>query len=432
MLRHTTCLSALLVTMACSDNSLQTFEEPDPPPFVDDERAPDIQVEPATLAFDGVGAGCDGTRTLTVTNVGDLLLTVTGVTLAGSPEFGIDDVSLQLAPQESTTLDVSFAPLAQEAYEAQISVLSNDPDEAEVVVPVDGLAEGGGWMLDQHTQNGEGMVDVLFVIDNSGSMEDHQDKVADNIASFFDWFQTLDLDYHMGVVTTDVVDPDQSGLLQGSPTFITPSTSSAQSALAEAVAVGENDWGDEQGLAAMELALSEPALSGHNAGFLRDGAFLSIILLSDEPEQSGPDAAHYVAFLAGVKPDVSLLSVSVIVGDPGSGCGELCGWDWVDAEPGDKYAAVQQAYPGVFESVCTCDFTEALQDIGWTSAGFRSTFELSQVPPEPSQIEVTVDGSPATGWDYDASINAVVFQEASIPEAFAVVEIGYPLEGGCE
>ena len=424
-------LTVLLALVACSDSSLRAFEEPNPPTLIDD-RAPDIRVEPGQLDFTGVGAGCDGLQTLTVSNVGDRILTVTGVTIAGAPAFGVDDLQIQLDPGESTPLDVTFAPLAQEAYTAQVSVLSNDPEEPEVVVPVDGLAEGGGWMLDEHTQNGEGMVDVLFVIDNSGSMQEHQDKVADNIASFFGWFQTLELDFHMGVITSDVVDPDQSGLLQGSPAFITPSTSSAQSSLANAVAVGENDWGDEQGLAAMELALSEPALTGHNAGFLRESAFLSIILLSDEPEQSGPDASHYVQFLADLKPDTSLLSVSAIVGDSGSGCAQLCGFDWVDADAGDKYVAVQQAYPGIFESVCTCDFTVALQDIGWTSAGFRTAFELSQWPPDPSQIEVTVNGAPATGWDYDPSLNAVVFDEASIPEAFAVVAIGYPLEGGCE
>jgi hypothetical protein len=81
--------------------------------------------------------------------------------------------------------------------------------------------------------------------------------------------------------------------------------------------------------------------------------------------------------------------------------------------------------------VGACDFTVALQNIGWASAGFRTTFELSELPSDVGAIEVTLNDEPALGWSYDSALNAVLFDEASIPEAFAEVSIRYPIEGGC-
>ena len=49
-------------------------------------------------------------------------------------------------------------------------------------------------------------VDLVFVINNSPSMADHQGRIADNLSRFRQLFHTRDLDYRIGVLTTDFVD----------------------------------------------------------------------------------------------------------------------------------------------------------------------------------------------------------------------------------
>ena len=62
----------------------------------------------------------------------------------------------------------------------------------------------------------------------------------------------------------------------------------------------------------------------------------------------------------------------------------------------------------------------------------RDSFELTQLP-APETIEVHVDGiQTTTGWQYDASINAIVFEPDHIPPVGATIEIEYLLMPDCE
>jgi len=51
-------------------------------------------------------------------------------------------------------------------------------------------------------------VDLVFVINNSPSMSAHQSRIADNLSRFRQLFHTRDLDYRIGVLTTDFVNAD--------------------------------------------------------------------------------------------------------------------------------------------------------------------------------------------------------------------------------
>ncbi len=51
-------------------------------------------------------------------------------------------------------------------------------------------------------------VDLVFVINNSPSMAEHQDRIAANLSRFRELFHTRDLDYRIGVLTTDFVNAD--------------------------------------------------------------------------------------------------------------------------------------------------------------------------------------------------------------------------------
>lgn len=51
-------------------------------------------------------------------------------------------------------------------------------------------------------------VDLVFVINNSPSMAAHQERIAANLSRFRSLFHTRDLDYRIGVLTTDFVSAD--------------------------------------------------------------------------------------------------------------------------------------------------------------------------------------------------------------------------------
>jgi len=51
-------------------------------------------------------------------------------------------------------------------------------------------------------------VDLVFVINNSPSMAGHQSRIAENLSRFRELFHARDLDYRIGVLTTDFVDAD--------------------------------------------------------------------------------------------------------------------------------------------------------------------------------------------------------------------------------
>ncbi len=51
-------------------------------------------------------------------------------------------------------------------------------------------------------------VDLVFVINNSPSMAPHQSRIAENLSRFRELFHRLDLDYRIGVLTTDFVNAD--------------------------------------------------------------------------------------------------------------------------------------------------------------------------------------------------------------------------------
>jgi len=62
-------------------------------------------------------------------------------------------------------------------------------------------------------------VDLVFVINNSPSMSEHQSRIASNLTRFRQLFRERDLDYRIGVLTTDFVNADASRSASDQPYF---------------------------------------------------------------------------------------------------------------------------------------------------------------------------------------------------------------------
>ncbi|MEO6005246.1 MAG: Ig-like domain-containing protein [Opitutus sp.] len=62
-------------------------------------------------------------------------------------------------------------------------------------------------------------VDLVFVINNSPSMADNQSRIAANLKRFRELFHTRDLDYRIGVLTTDFVNSDSRAKADDQPYY---------------------------------------------------------------------------------------------------------------------------------------------------------------------------------------------------------------------
>lgn len=170
-------------------------------------------------------------------------------------------------------------------------------------------------------------VDILLVVDNSCSMIDEQQKLAANFDNFIAQFLEADVDYQIGVVTTDMENPEQAGRLQGDTKIIssTMPVDDARELFQENVKVCATGSGFEMGLAAAAAAFAEPSALEVNAGFLRDDAALSVVFVSDEEDDSPQRVDHYLDRIKGLKGaagfrDDGLINLSAVVGDPPAGC----------------------------------------------------------------------------------------------------------------
>ncbi|MCA9300514.1 MAG: hypothetical protein KDA28_15695, partial [Phycisphaerales bacterium] len=64
---------------------------------------------------------------------------------------------------------------------------------------------------DAFQQNHINTVDIVMVVDNSCSMVEEQDKLASNFEAFIAAFAGVDVDWQIGVVTTDTLYEEYSG-----------------------------------------------------------------------------------------------------------------------------------------------------------------------------------------------------------------------------
>jgi hypothetical protein len=139
--------------------------------------------------------------------------------------------------------------------------------------------------------------DILFVIDDSGSMAGEQATLQAGLAAFINDLAASPIanDYQIGVTTTSVVDfgladDGTSGGALVSPGIMRPVPGDPNALITPfqaAVVVGISGASREQPFTAARRALEKSAPGGANEGFIRPGAKLAVIFLSDEDDCSG-------------------------------------------------------------------------------------------------------------------------------------------------
>ncbi|MEO1267209.1 MAG: choice-of-anchor D domain-containing protein, partial [Myxococcota bacterium] len=428
----------------------------------------DIAVIPGSVDFGLVTLGCASqAQLITVYNTGVVPLRVNNILFEGcSNEFelrGVPQLPFEVATGNPLPIQVVYRPtdLGEDQCVLRIDSDAN-AQEPTLRVPLRGEGTNISRQVDVFEQIDGRKVDVLFVIDGSGSMSEEQSNVSRNLGQFLGTAELLDNEFQIGVTHLDLgatVRFDgvnyEAGELMGTPSFLTRQDPNYLSQFQNRVDMGASGGTQEAGLEAARQALSDPLITetpdtctsdaqctsevypfcspngqcgGRNAGFLREDASLEIIILSDEEDQSTATPDFYVDFFQSIKGfrNDSLLNVSVIVGaNTSSNTPADCTSGNGDAAAGRRYDTVAQSTGGTTGSICAADFGGYLQNIGNRAFGLRREFFLSRAA-EPATVQVRVNGAnQTTGWTYDETTNSIIFERTTVPMAGALIEVEY-------
>lgn len=311
--------------------------------------------------------------------------------------------------------------------------------------------------------------DILFVVDDSGSMRPEQDNLAQNFDAFIAKLDASPVKnaYQIGVTNTsvDMVAADSAGnpvvltdYAQGTPNAGHPYPAGALVAVDPAsinpdptlakyvydasgkyagkriltagsptlvadfsanVHVGTYGSGKEQGLRAALLALKDRVADGTNAGFLRKGAKLAVIIVSDDDDCADPshkivfsatsgDACHTAQAYADMQPVqdfVSFLQGSVDGEQRDAVVAAIVAYDTSTQQPavdctlgnaqnpspeapGTRYAAFVKAFgsSGLVDDICNTSFRATLEKI----AGLIEPGQTVPIDPPPADWRLLV------------------------------------------
>jgi len=264
-------------------------------------------------------------------------------------------------------------------------------------------------------------IDILFVIDNSNTMELEQNNLITNFPKFIQTIEAITppiKSYHVGVICTDIgagpykdyktCQPGgDDGKLQHAPKGTNcdpyyvkwlkgPGATKLAKDFGCIAQLGLGGCGFEQ---QMESALR--ALSNHpyNKGFIRKDAPLAIIFITDEDDCSAKDltifdpkstdplpsrcikqanklhpVSRYINAFKGLKTNTERVVVAAITGPPGKAevdpltnlVKPICTSTLGTAAPGNRFYDLIKGFGtrGVLESICQGDLATSLQVVG--------------------------------------------------------------------
>jgi hypothetical protein len=274
-------------------------------------------------------------------------------------------------------------------------------------------------------------VDILWMIDNSGSMSDEQNDLTENFPMFMDFFVGSGLDYHIGVTSSDL-DGNYNGsngklVVVAGTKYIDPDIANPIEMFTAMASLGTSGSPTEQGTGAVFRAL-EVERDRANAGFWRDEAAVHTIVISDEPDLTRAgiiERNEFVGWYSGLKEKPGDRTFSSIV----------------DPLIGSKYKGITQEIGGIYWSVLDDEWTQVLERLGVQAAGLKREYFLSRLPVEDTIVVKVEDVGgatlsfergeidPVTGlasgdFTYDANRNSIVFVEY-VPNALSTIVIEY-------
>lgn len=367
----------------------------------------------------------------------------------------------------------------------QFDLKGNNPFTRDNPTPVPTVINNpppAGTHTDSFTQSSAaGKVDIVWVIDSSGSMSEEQTSLSNNADAFTQKLVDGNIDFRLIVISTGAANNSElvsqcKAVLGDSDGIITPATANKFNNCAM---VGTSGSGSEAGLEAARRALDPNYPGGAlNPNFRRADANLQLIFVSDEEEQpemkNSTEAQKWLdagfmqsdldQVIAEMTPD---LGDSGLAYDAGAGYrgflplvsnyesyfddlvgadhevhGHAIVQDYVlkpgdpnydtdvchqrnsgsPTEVGQRYMSYADVTVGTISAVCG-DWSATMNQIGLEAASLGKCFKLAHAPTDISSIVGEVNGVVEPG-SYSAKTQKYCFFK-SAPPANAAISITY-------
>ncbi|MCB9743607.1 MAG: choice-of-anchor D domain-containing protein [Alphaproteobacteria bacterium] len=378
---------------------------------------PELEIDPSPYDFGEEYVGCPTPGEITLRNVGTDLLEITEIAHVGDG-FAFENpnaMPITLEPSDTAIVYVDFDPDIEGSYTGNLTVVSNEPLGVREATQT-GIGIYAASYEDTFTVPTNPPSDIIFLADQSCSMDDNNATLRSNFSYFISNLNNYTTNWHVMVVNDDN-GCNRSGIL-------TSSTPDYSGRFSTAIMSGGGSY-TESLLTPAALAVEQTGSSQCNAGFLRTSAMLHIIAVSDEPEQSSAGWSSLVNRMIAAKGNANLVKVSAIVGDYPSGCSGNGG-----ATAGSGYYEAANYTGGEFLSICASSWSSYMSALAEASVD-QDTFELTATPIDYT-IEVFVNGAQrSSGWSYDPGSNSVVFN-ANVPQGGDSIRITYAGAVGCD
>jgi hypothetical protein len=319
------------------------------------------------------------------------------------------------------------------------------------------LSSAQGFQQAQATVNNK--IDVLWVVDNSGSMDPLQQNLVNNFSAFMSKFQTKGFDFQMAITTSDAYLAsaayyNQPALARfrdganGASTgvhVINAQTPNALQTFVTNATQGSNGSGDERVFQSLLDTLKSPL----NPGFVRPGAFLAVVILSDEDDftdynrAEGAGADHDYTSQTLMQVDTVISQLDTMTNSTAANrnynvsaitvLDNQCQSSHAAAAPstvvGTRYIDLANKTKGILGSVCDQSYAQALDFIQQRIVELTTQFKLDRQP-KISTIQVIVNGvampnDASNGWTYVADSNSVQFHGTAVPPAGASISINF-------
>lgn len=383
--------------------------------------APVINVTPPQVDFGAPLLGCDTTTEIIIQNDGNVDLQITDVDVMANvpPDITIDFGTLPefpwvIPPAGRVAFFSNYVPLDEDDDTTTFDILSNDPTTPIYPGEAIGAAVLSNETIQSWLQKNKVVVDIVWIIDNSGSMNTFQNLLGQNMHVFMQMFLNYSPDFRMAFITTD--NPSFQGGQIVDSNSVHP--------IIEAVDIIDNIgiWGSgwEKGLEMFQECLE----FGECGNMMRREATLVAIFMSDEPDNSGLILSDLYAKINSLRPLGTFVPYAII-GDIPQGCNQQPHW----AQAGWGYYDLVQEYSSQWWSICDNDWGNQLEELA-QNISVQTVFELDSEDPHVDTIRVWVNGQTVSaGWEYDEDLNAVVFEMEEAPEPGDTIDVGYSTWG---
>jgi hypothetical protein len=385
------------------------------------------------------------------------------------------------------TFTVNFETILRTGRAIVVGAIADEPTpEANIIAMSDvangtGIAQFGdftGLGCDQFTSPpGNDVVDLLWIVDNSCSMEQEQNNVAAAGAEMVSLLSTTQLSWRLGLMSTDPAVNGNigccgvNGFTPSSPRATAEAASQAWAAAVDGLGTGGS--GEEQGATLGLTAINNlsPASAAEDPFKFRENASVIVVHMSDEedytvkqasggndqscPENGGKQGRIdqlIAGYIGQARPQgtAGLTTFAIHGIQPNAQGADFCDFntgsgDCLGAsQHGRAYIDIAAAMGGGTGSICG-DMSQVVQDIIRAGAGIASQIALTK-PPISSTIRVVmadeannfvgqpdVPRSRSNGFDYAFSLDVmnnrvehkIVFYGTARPPANRQLMISY-------